>query len=167
MWDAWLALDLKKLLVADVSVLEMFVRGTVMYLGLFVVLRVLRRPAGQLSIADLLLITILADASQNALGGTYQSITSGMVLVLTIVGWDQVIDRLSFRWPWFSRLVDPGPVMLVRDGAIQWRNLRRHQLSRDELMSHLRQQGVGELAEVRRCFLEGDGSISVLKRQDR
>lgn len=164
MWDAWLALDLKKLFVADVSVLEMVVRGTVMYLGLFVLLRLLRRPAGQLSIADLLLITILADASQNALGGTYQSITSGMVLVLTIVGWDQLIDRLSLRWPWFSRLVDPGPVVLVRDGIVQWRNLRRHHLSRDELMSHLRQQGVSELVEVRRCFLEGDGSISVLKR---
>ncbi|WP_374679722.1 hypothetical protein [Hydrocarboniphaga effusa] len=101
--DKLLALNWSSLLTPDSSVAEMVVRGTLTYLFLFVLLRVFRRPTGQLGIADVLLITILADAAQNAMGGTYNSVTSGFVLIGTIVFWDRLIDYLAYRYRWFSR----------------------------------------------------------------
>jgi uncharacterized membrane protein YcaP (DUF421 family) len=54
----------------DASFLEIIVRGSIMYLALFIMLRiVLKRQAGTLGMTDLLLITLLADASQNAMAG--------------------------------------------------------------------------------------------------
>ncbi len=150
-----------QLLRPDVPILEMILRGTLIYLGLFALLRLLRRPTGQLGIADLLLITILADASQNAMGGAYESIGSGGVLILTIVFWDQTIDRLSYRYRWFSRLAEATPELLIESGRIQRRTLARLHLSEEELHSQLRQHGVGDFSTIRRCYLEPDGHISV------
>lgn len=161
------AVDLRKLLLPDVSLLEIFIRGTITYLALFLFLRWLRRPTGQLGIADVLLITVLADAAQNAMSGPYQSVSSGLWLILTIIFWDQVIDRLAYRVPILGRWIDPPPIELVSDGVIHPRNLERLHISRDELQSHLRQHGVDELAQVSRCCLEGDGHISVITRRKR
>jgi uncharacterized membrane protein YcaP (DUF421 family) len=166
MFDALLSMDLRHLFVPDVSLLEIMLRGTLIYLGLFMLLRLTRRPTGQLGIADVLLITLLADASQNAMGGSYESITSGAILVLTIVAWDQLIDHLSYRWPAFARLTEPPPVLLVKNGRMLPGNLRRHKISEQELASHLRQHGIDRLSDVGRCRLENDGSISVLQRRD-
>lgn len=159
-------IDFAQLFDPQIAPLETVLRGTVIYLGLLVLLRVLRRPAGQLSLADMLLITVLADASQNAMGGGDESLVSGLLLVGTIVFWDQVVDWFAYRSRRFGQLVEPPPVALIRDGQIQWPALRTHRLGEDELMSHLRAAGLDEPAQVRRCFLEGDGSISVLKKSD-
>jgi hypothetical protein len=63
------------------SILEMFVRGTIMFLTIFAVLRfVLKRQAGGLSTPDVLLVVLLADAAQNGMAGEYRSVTEGIVL---------------------------------------------------------------------------------------
>ena len=156
----------REMLVPDVAVLEMFVRGTLIYLGIFVIFRVFRRPTGQLGMADVLLITIIADAAQNAMAGEYHSIASGFVLIGTIVFWDRVIDHLAYRSPLFSRFAQPPPVVLIQDGVVRQGQLRKHKISEEALLSHLREHGVEKPARARLCLLEGDGKISVLPTKD-
>lgn len=96
------------LIVPDVSLIEMIVRGSVMYLGLLLLLRViLKRQAGTLGMTDLLLITLLADASQNAMAGEYRSLPDGLVLVSTIIFWNYFLDWLSFHSPRVRRGSNP------------------------------------------------------------
>lgn len=161
--DALLRVDVMKMLVPDVALLEMVVRGSLVYLGIFVVLRVFRRPTGQLGIADVLLITIIADAAQNAMAGGYESTTSGLVLICTIVFWDRLIDHLAYRYEWFGRLAEPPPAPLVRDGVPIRAALEKHKISENDLLSHLREHGVEDPRQVRLCILETDGKISVLR----
>lgn len=162
--DALAQMDFSRLIVPDVSLFEMFVRGSLTYLALFVLLRWLRRPTGQLGIADVLLITVLADAAQNAMSGPYESVSSGLALILTVIFWDQVIDRLAYRFPRIGRWVDPPPMELISQGTLRRENLAKLHIGESELHSHLRQHGIDDVAQVSRCCLEGDGHISVLKR---
>ena len=63
-------------------------RGTAVYWGLFLLFRfLLRRDTGSMGIADILLLVLIADASQNAMAGGYDSIADGALVVLTIAGW--------------------------------------------------------------------------------
>ncbi|EIT67667.1 hypothetical protein WQQ_41020 [Hydrocarboniphaga effusa AP103] len=158
-----ISVDWQTLMIPDSSVAEMVLRGTLTYWFLFLILRLFRRPTGQLGIADVLLITILADASQNAMGGTYESIASGFVLIATIVFWDRLIDHLAYRYHWFTPVAQPPPVVLIRNGHVQQDSLRRQKISDEELLSHLREQGIEDPSEARLCLLESDGRISVLK----
>lgn len=143
---------------------ELVLRGTAMYWFLFLVLRfVLRRDAGSIAIADILLLVLLADASQNAMSGGYTTLAEGMVLVATIVAWNYALDWSSYRFDSVRRLVEPRPLLLVRNGRVLRGNLRQEMVSLDELHSKLRQQGVDELARVKTAFMEPDGSISVVQ----
>jgi uncharacterized membrane protein YcaP (DUF421 family) len=148
----------------SVSPLELAVRGTAMYWFLFLLFRfVLRRDAGAIGIADILLLVLVADASQNAMAGSYQTVTDGCVLVGVIAGWNWLLDWAGYRYHIVRRLVEPAPLVLVRRGRIQWRNLRREYLSVPELMAHLREQGVDKLAQVKVARMESDGQISVIQ----
>jgi uncharacterized membrane protein YcaP (DUF421 family) len=145
------------------SVAEILLRGSMIYWFLFLIFRfVLRRDVGSVGVADILLLVIIADASQNAMAGEYKSISEGMILIATIAGWNLVLDWLAYRSPVIDRLVSPPTLPLVRHGKILQRNMARQFLTKDELMAKLREQGITQLSDVRHAFLEGDGQISVI-----
>jgi uncharacterized membrane protein YcaP (DUF421 family) len=162
--DTLLHIDWKSVFVPTVSLLEIVLRGTVVYLLLFFVLRVLRREAGALGISDLLVVVLIADAAQNAMSSEYKSVTEGAALVGTIIAWDYSLDWLGYRFQALGRLLRPAPLPLVKDGRALRQNLRREMVSMEELMSQLREQGVEHLSEVKKCYLEGDGHVSVIKK---
>jgi uncharacterized membrane protein YcaP (DUF421 family) len=161
------AIDWKAAFLPDTPLLEIVVRGSVMYLALFLLLRViLKRQSGTLGMTDLLLITLLADASQNAMAGEYKSLPDGIVLVSTIIFWNYAFDWLSYKSPRFSRLIEPPALPLIKDGKMLRRNMRQELITEDELMGQLRQQGLDELSKVKAAYIESDGRISVIQREE-
>lgn len=145
---------------------ETLLRGSIVYWFLFAVFRfVVRREVGSVGIADILVLVIIADASQNAMAGEYTSVTDGLILISTIVFWNFLLDWASFRFPWLARLTSPGKLHLVRDGRILHRNLRREFVTEEELLSKMRQNGVEDLGQVKNAYMESDGTISVIRRE--
>jgi uncharacterized membrane protein YcaP (DUF421 family) len=159
-------IDWNSVFLPSLGIAEIVVRGTLMYLGLFVILRFMgRRQAGHFGPADLLVIVLIADAAQNGLGKEYQSVTEGLVLVMTIVAWEYFIDWLTYRVPALRPVLRPPSLTLVKDGRIVEEAMRKEMLSIDELASQLRQQQVEDIAEVKLAKFEGDGRLSVLRRE--
>ncbi|BAT61883.1 hypothetical protein GJW-30_1_04445 [Variibacter gotjawalensis] len=153
-----------EIFIPSASIAEIMIRGTIMYLFLFLALRfVSSRQVGQLGISDVLVIVVIADASQNAFAGEYRSITEGVMLVLVIIFWNYIINFLSHRVPGLRFLASAPAVPLISRGVLDRRNMRANLITLEELESHLRQHGVEKIADVKRAMLEGDGSISVVK----
>nr|WP_238344204.1 YetF domain-containing protein [Ramlibacter lithotrophicus] len=145
--------------------MELVVRGTVMYWFLFLLFRfVLRRDVGSIGIADVLLLVLIADAAQNAMAGSYESITEGCLLVATIAGWNWLVDFATWRFASLRRVLEPQPLPLVRDGRLLRRNMRREFITVEELMSQLREHGLDSLEQVKAATMENDGQISVIRR---
>jgi uncharacterized membrane protein YcaP (DUF421 family) len=155
-------IDWEGMWVPTVSLVEIFLRGSVVYLSLFLYFRLLRREAGGVGITDVLVIVLVADATQNAMAHDAQSITEGLLLVATIGFWDYLLDWLGYRYPFFERLLRPPPLLLVSRGRLMRQNMKREMITEDELRSLLREQGVDDYRSVHRCYLEGDGRLSVL-----
>jgi uncharacterized membrane protein YcaP (DUF421 family) len=165
---AWINIDWREVFVPTYSVAEIFLRGTLTYLSLFIILRfLLKRQTGAVGIADLLVIVLIADAAQNAMGSEYRSVTEGVLLVLTIVGWDYALDWAEYRFPWMRSLTRPGPLILIRNGRVLRHNLEREMMTEDELLAELRKEGIENLSEVAQAHIEGDGKISVVKLRNR
>ncbi len=138
--DFVFSLDWKHMLTPTVPPLELIVRGSVMYLAIFTMLRViLRRQAASITVPDLLLITLLADAAQNGMSDDYSSITDGLIIVLTIIVWSYLLDRLAYHYPLIGRFVHPPPLPLIKDGHMLRRNMRREFVSEDKLWTQLRE----------------------------
>jgi uncharacterized membrane protein YcaP (DUF421 family) len=157
-------LDLASLFEITVDPMELVVRGSVMYWFLFLLLRfVLRRDIGSIGIADVLLLVVIADAAQNAMSGGYESITDGMILVGTIAAWNWGLDMLAYRFVAVRRVLEAQPLMLVRDGKLLRRNMRREHVTPDEIMARLREHGIDKLEAVKLATMESDGEITVIQ----
>jgi uncharacterized membrane protein YcaP (DUF421 family) len=147
-----------------VSIPELMLRGTLVYWLLFLIFRfVLRRDVGAVGIADILLLVIVADAAQNAMSGGYDTFAEGAILVLTIVGWNWLLDMLSYRFAAVRHFAAPGRLTLIQRGIPQRKNLRREFITMDELHEKLREQGIDNIADVKIAYLESDGQISVIR----
>jgi uncharacterized membrane protein YcaP (DUF421 family) len=161
-----MTIDWHAVFVPSIGVAEVMLRGTLMYLALFIILRFIgRRQAGHFGPADLLVIVLIADAAQNGLGKDYQSVTEGVILVMTIVAWEYLLDWLAWRFPRMRPYLKPPALTLVKDGRVLGAAMRKEMISEDELEGQLREQGVEDVASVKLARLEGDGRLSVLKNK--
>ena len=149
----------------SVSPLELVVRGTAMYLFLFLLFRVVvRRRVGAVGMADILVLVIIADAAQNGMSGEYRSITEGAILIATIITWNVLLDWATYKSSRLQKILEPPPLLLIDNGRVLRRNLRVEFVSEDELRSKLREHGVTDYAQVAKAYMEGDGEVSVSKR---
>lgn len=157
------SLDLKELFLPTVPIAETVLRGSVVYLALFAMLRILmKRESSEVGVTNLLVIVLLADAAQNAMSGAYESITDGLLLVATIAGWSYILDWLSFRYPFCNRLIRPGKLLLVKNGRVLRRNMKKELITDEELMSEVRRRGYKKLDEVQLVYIESNGVITVI-----
>ena len=142
-------MDWSEIFGVSVSPLELIVRGSAMYLFLFLLFRVVvRRRVGAVGMADILVLVIVADAAQNGMSGEYRTVTEAFILVGTLIGWNMLIDWLNFRFP-----------------RVLWRHLRYEFMSESELKTKLREHGVTDAREVDKAYMEPDGQITVLKKK--
>ncbi|HEV2128492.1 MAG TPA: YetF domain-containing protein [Thermomicrobiales bacterium] len=161
--DWLLDIDWRGMFIPDTAIVELVIRGSIMYLALYFLLRVvLKRQSGGIGITDLLVIVLIADAAQNAMGDDYQSIPNGIILVATIIFWSYTLDWLGYRFPRIEPLVYAKPLQLVREGQMLRHNMERETMTEGELMSQLRLQGVEDISVVKVAYLEGDGRVSVI-----
>ncbi|AFY48223.1 putative membrane protein [Nostoc sp. PCC 7524] len=161
--DKWFYIDWRAVFVPSISIVELVVRGSLVYLALFSVLRLLpSRQLGTLGITDLLVVVLFAEAAQNAMASNYTSITEGAILVATVIFWSYFLNWLGYKLPAVQRFLNPPPILLIKNGKIIRRHLQQELITEDELMSKLRQQGVELLDEVKLAYMETDGSISII-----
>jgi uncharacterized membrane protein YcaP (DUF421 family) len=156
-----------ELIIPTHSLAEILLRGSVMYLALFFILRFLMvRGSSTIGIADILVVVLIADAAQNAFAKDYKSITEGVLLVLTIVFWNTLLNWLSYRFKLVERLLAPAPLALIENGRLNRANMRKEFITEEELRSQLRQQGSSDEKEIKRACLEANGEISVVRFDD-
>jgi uncharacterized membrane protein YcaP (DUF421 family) len=163
--DAFLNVDWAELFVPNLPIIETIIRGTLVYWFLFLIFRlVIKRDIGSVAVTDLVVVVIIADAAQNAMAADYKSITDGLILISTIVLWNFLLDWAAYRFRWVDRLMAPEALKLIKDGRILHRNLRREFLTEEELMRKVRESGVEDISQIQSAYMEGDGTISVIKR---
>ncbi|WP_026732566.1 DUF421 domain-containing protein [Fischerella sp. PCC 9605] len=166
--EIWFHINWQEMFIPSISVAELIIRGSLVYLALFSVLRLLpSRQLGTLGIADLLVVVLFAEAAQNAMASNYTSITEGAILVGTVIFWSYFLNWLGYQVPAFQRFLNPPPLLLVKNGRIIDRHMKRELITEQELMSQLRQQGVESLKDVKRAFMEADGSISIIRYESK
>ncbi|HVT28871.1 MAG TPA: YetF domain-containing protein [Lacipirellulaceae bacterium] len=158
-------IDWHSFFVPTVSLLELVVRGSIIYLFLFVLLRVLiRRHIGALNLPDMLLLVLIADAAQNAMSSEYHSVPEGLVLCTTLICWNYLLDWLAYRYEWLRPWLEPPPLSVISNGRINRRNLRLELITVDELMNQLRERGIEDVGLVKKAFLEPDGQLGIITK---
>ena len=144
--------------------MEIVVRATVVFAGVFLLTRGLRKRAlAELSPFEMILLVSMGDIIQQGVTQEDYSLTGAALAAGTFGFWIMVLTWLTWRSERARRIIEGVPLVLVQDGEPVDAALRLEQMPLEEVLEAARQQGVGDLAEIRYAVLEVSGKISIIK----
>jgi uncharacterized membrane protein YcaP (DUF421 family) len=141
--------------------MDLVFRTVYVFLLIFVVTRAVgRRELSSMEPFDMILLVVIGDLVQQGVTQSDYSLTGATTVISTIALLTVFTAWLSFRVRRLRPLLEGEPVVLVADGRVLERNLRRQRMTVEELEAEGRQQQVDSLDEVRFAVLETNGKIS-------
>jgi uncharacterized membrane protein YcaP (DUF421 family) len=123
-----------------------------------------KREVGQFTLFDLVFVLLVANAVQPAMTGPDSSLTGGVIIIATLLFLNFAVGWLRSRSRLFNRIVEPSSTVVARDGEWMDEELRRQGISPEESSAALREHGLDSVKETRLVVLEGDGSLSVVPK---
>jgi uncharacterized membrane protein YcaP (DUF421 family) len=123
-----------------------------------------RRELSSLEPFDLILLIVLGDLIQQGVTQSDYSFTGLVLAGGTFALLSVCVSYLVFRFRRVRPLFEPEPLILVEDGKLIERNLRRERLTVEEVAAAARLQQIPRLADVRWAVLETSGKISFIPR---
>ncbi|MCI1111535.1 DUF421 domain-containing protein [Stenotrophomonas maltophilia] len=145
---------------------EFILRAVVVYVVVLGMVRLSgKRPLGQITPFDVLLVVLLGNAVQNALLGTDTSLGGGLLLAATLILLNYGVGWVSTRSRRIERLVEGEPVVIARDGRLFDAVLRREQVTCADFEAAMRQQGGLGVEDVELALLEINGHITIIPRK--
>ena len=143
--------------------MDLVLRATVVFFAIFLVTRVIgRRELSTMEPFDLILLIVTGDLMQQAVTQSDYSLTGGLTVLATMALLTVALSYISFKVPKLRPVLDGEPLVLVQDGEIIERNLRRERITVGELLAEARQQQVASVDQIRFAVLETNGRISVI-----
>lgn len=147
----------------DVSVLNLIVRAVVVYFSVLVLLRMGgKRQIGQMSPTEFVAVLLISNAVQNAMNAGDNSLVGGLILAISLVALSTLISFLTYKFKVFERFFEGTPTLLIHHGNLLEKNMRKEQVSEDELHALIRQQG-SKLKEINTAILEANGTLTLVK----
>jgi uncharacterized membrane protein YcaP (DUF421 family) len=144
--------------------MEIVLRATVIFFFLWVLTRVLgKRTLAQLSTFELVLLIMVGDLIQNGVTQDDTSLTGAALAAGTMGFWVLVFSFLSWRYKAAETVIEGVPAVLISEGEVIDEALRAERMPYSDLMEAARQQGIGDLDEVRLAVLETNGLVSFIK----
>jgi uncharacterized membrane protein YcaP (DUF421 family) len=147
---------------------EIAVRTMLVYLGVFVGLRVMgKRELAQMTVFDLVMILLIANAVQNAMVGRDVSVQGGLIAAGVLLVVNRGVAFLRIHSGAWGRLIEGSPTVLVQEGHYLDPALRKEGLERAQVEMAMREHGIDDIDSVKLAVLETDGSISIVPRGTR
>lgn len=147
-------------------IFEKILRPVIVYVFLVISLRLAgKRELAQLNPFDLVVLLTLSNAVQNAIIGDDNSVTGGVIGAATLLGLNYLVVRFLYRHQTLDRLVEGDADVLVEDGQVKEERLQQELITRAELETAARKQGLGSLDEVERAILEPGGTLCFVAKK--
>ena len=139
-----------------------FIRSIILYLVLVGSIRLMgKRQMGELEPAELVVALLIADLASVPMQDTSIPLLWGVIPIVTVLAIELLSSAFSLRFLRFRKFLCGNPIVLIDEGKINQKNLKRTRITIDELLQHMRQNNVLDLSIVQYAVLETDGQISV------
>lgn len=144
--------------------MEIVLRSAAVFVFLWFLTRIIgKKELAEISSFELVLLVVIGDLVQQGVTQEDMSVTGAILATGTIALLVVSMSYVSFRWRRADRVVEGVPVVIVSDGRMVTESMRLERLTEDEVVSAAREQGIGDVADVRFGVLEPDGKFSFVR----
>ena len=143
--------------------MDLVLRTIFVFFLILLVTRVVgRRELSSMEPFDLILLVVIGDLVQQGVTQSDYSITGTTTVIVTMALLVVGTAYLSFRFRRLRPLLEGEPTLLISEGRLLERSLRRQRMTVDVLRAEARQQSIGSLDEIRYAVLETNGKLSFI-----
>ncbi|MCD8044552.1 MAG: DUF421 domain-containing protein [Tannerellaceae bacterium] len=144
--------------------LNTIVSSAIIYVFIIAALRIFgKKELAQLSVVDLVFVLLISNAVQNSMVGSDDTLLGGILAATTLFILNKLFKFFLYKSEKFHILMEGEPVILVRHGKMNKKQMKKNRLNERELKEACREQGEGDLSQIDLVILEVDGKISILK----
>ena len=147
--------------------MDLVLRTIFAFLLILVITRAVgRRELSSMEPFDLILLVVIGDLVQQGVTQSDYSLTGATTVLVTMSLLVVLTAWLSFRFARLRPILEGEPSLLIADGEILYRNLRRQRMTVEEVRAEARLSSIGSLSAIRFAVLETNGKISFITRDD-
>ncbi len=125
-----------------------------------------KRQIGEMQTSELVVTLLISDIASLPMQNTEQSLLSGFVPILILIICEIVLSVLMMKRAKFRKLICGMPQIIIRNGEIDQRQMKRLRMSTEDLCEQLRQEGCFKLSDVQYAIIETNGKLSILKKPE-
>ncbi|MEN0663449.1 DUF421 domain-containing protein [Caldifermentibacillus hisashii] len=141
-------------------------RVVVVYLLIVLIFRLMgKREIGELGIIDLVVFIMIADIAVIAIERYNESFFKPMLPMGILVLIQVIFSQFSLRSRNFRKLVDGEPIIIIKDGKIIEKQMKKQRYNFDDLLMQLRENNIRYISDVEFAILEPTGKLSVIKKE--
>ena len=144
--------------------MDSVIKATVVFFALWAILRISgRRTLGEMTAFDFVLFLIIGGSTQRAITGQDYSLVNALLLVSTFVALDIGMSILELKWPASRRILNSMPMILVENGYLLTRRMRRARITEDNILEAARRlHGLECIEQIKFAILESSGDITIV-----
>jgi uncharacterized membrane protein YcaP (DUF421 family) len=143
--------------------MDLVIRATVVFLFIYLVTRVAgKRELSSMEPFDLILLVVMGDLVQQSVTQSDYSVTGALIVISTILLLTVFVSWVNWRFRSMRSVLEGQPVVLVENGKMIERNMKRERITVEDIESEGRLQQVTDIAGMRWALLETSGQISVI-----
>jgi uncharacterized membrane protein YcaP (DUF421 family) len=136
------------------------------YFFLLLVVRVLsRRPGGQLTLFEFVIVFLIGGVVILSTVGKDRSVVNCATAILTVGLLHYTVSAIKSRFPSFGAVVDGTPLTLLKNGEWQLEVMKGMRIDPEDVMAAARTKGVSSIHNVAYAVLERNGAISIIKNE--
>ncbi|WP_273855229.1 DUF421 domain-containing protein [Serratia liquefaciens] len=142
--------------------LEVALRSTFTFFVVYIFLRLIgRRGVKQMTLFEIVIILTLGSAAGDVALNEDSPLLPVIVTFIVIIGFYRVFTFMINKNAYFQSRLEGKPVMMVKEGVLQFNNATRQSYAFEEFIMELREKGVEHLGQIKLALLEIDGNLSV------
>ena len=146
------------------NMLIIFFRTILLYALIIFSIRIMgKRQLGDLQPSELAITILISNIATMSIDEPDISLIFSAVPILTLVGFELILSKLSLRYKPFRSFISGSPVVIIKDGQIIQKRMRDLRLSIDDLMEALRGNNIFDIQDVDYAIVETNGKISVFQ----
>lgn len=143
------------------------IRTVILYLVVVAVVRIMgKRQIGELQPSELVITLLLSEIIAMPMENTDIPLISTVVPVLILVSFEIITSAISMKSLKFRFLIQGHPIIIIRDGVLQQKEMKRLRLTIDDILESLRQKDIFDISLVSYAIIETNGKMSVMLKQE-
>ena len=141
--------------------ISIILRTMFMYFFIIIVYRIMgKKEIGQLNIVDLIVSVLIAELVALGIENKDNNIFLSVIPIIALVIIQISVSYLSLKNNRIRYIIDGRPNIIIKDGKVNFNEMKKIRYSLDDLLTQLRLQGIKSIDKVKYAILESNGSLS-------